>query len=301
MLARRLGFAASWKMLRLQKGWVKPLLILTLVGWIPILGQMVVLGYAFEWARLTAWGADTAPKQHGIDFSKLIKTGAICWLVMFTLRLVWVVVAKALFGGTSLAWMPMGMVLDLGDLISGRFPLDTESLVEGLVDQLLAAFVMCAMMRATVYDDFAAGWRLDRLFQMIARDAGGFARMYLSVLLAAFVAWAYWFVLSVVCTSLLIVMGVAAYLSGSFAADITDIVHLMAQIGPLSLLGWSVVAVLAVFAGGVVGTAMQLLGINVVGQWFCRFDVARWGVSSAPLPDGVPVRAAAAEAGEGSE
>ena len=47
MYAQQLGFVSSWKMLTRDKGWIKPLLILTLVGWIP------------SWARSpsldTAW------------------------------------------------------------------------------------------------------------------------------------------------------------------------------------------------------------------------------------------------------
>ena len=56
MLSNELGFTTSWKMLTRDKGWIKPILLLTLVGWVPILGQIAVLGYGLEWARLTAWG-----------------------------------------------------------------------------------------------------------------------------------------------------------------------------------------------------------------------------------------------------
>ena len=49
MLSHELGFMSSWKMLTRDKGWIKPILVLTLVGWIPILGQIAVLGYALEW------------------------------------------------------------------------------------------------------------------------------------------------------------------------------------------------------------------------------------------------------------
>ena len=37
-----------------------------------------------------------------------------------------------------------------------------------------------------------------------------------------------------------------------------------------------------------ISTAMNLVSVNAMGQWFARFDVNRWGVSSAPLPDDVP-------------
>ncbi len=42
------------------------------------------------------------------------------------------------------------------------------------------------------------------------------------------------------------------------------------------------------FVGNVISTAMNLVSVNAMGQWFARFDVNRWVVSSAPLPDDVP-------------
>ena len=80
MLSNELGFTTSWKMLTRDKGWIKPILLLTLVGWVPILGQIAVLGYGLEWARLTAWGIDAAPKQRGVDYGKVLTTGGIAFL-----------------------------------------------------------------------------------------------------------------------------------------------------------------------------------------------------------------------------
>lgn len=81
MNAQNLGFMSSWHMLTRDKGWVKPVLVLTLVGWIPILGQIVLMGYGLEWARLTAWGVDAAPKQRGVDYGKVLSTGGRAFLV----------------------------------------------------------------------------------------------------------------------------------------------------------------------------------------------------------------------------
>ncbi|MFR2949947.1 MAG: hypothetical protein ACLTKG_00170 [Collinsella intestinalis] len=56
--------------------------------------------------------------------------------------------------------------------------------------------------------------------------------------------------------------------------------------GPVLLFVLLLMALL--FVGNVISTAMNLVSVNAMGQWFARFDVNRWGVSSAPLPDDVP-------------
>lgn len=290
MPSRQMGFVSSWKLLRKEKGWWKPLVVLALVGWIPVLGQIVVLGYAYEWARLSAWGLDRAPKRHGIDYSKLLTSGGICFLVMLTMRVVIGVICRVLFGFTdSNGWMPMGMVLDFGSMLRCGMLRDVNDVVGSLVEILLGSFVMCAMMRATVYDSFKAGWRVDRLFQMIGRDPKGFLKLYISVVMASLAVWVYWLLCALLLTSLVFWLGAMVLLSNaSYFSDITSMVTLMARIGALPLLACSVVVLAMLFLGGVIANAMQLVSINVAGQWFRRFDVPRWGLSSAPLPDGVP-------------
>ena len=291
MPSRQMGLVSSWRLLRKEKGWWKPLVVLALVGWIPVLGQTAVLGYAYEWARLSAWGLDRAPKRHGVDYSKLLTSGGICFLVMLTMRVAIGAICRVLFGFTdSNGWMPMGMVLGFGSMLRCGMLRDANDVVGSLVEILLGSFVMCAMMQATVYDSFKAGWRVDRLFQMIGRDPKGFLKLYVSVVMASLVVWSYWLLCALLLTSLVFWLGAMALLSSaSYFSDITSMVTLMARIGALPLLACSVVVLAMLFLGAVIANAMQLVSINVAGQWFRRFDVARWGVSSAPLPDGVPI------------
>ena len=100
MNAQNLGFMSSWHMLTRDKGWVKPVLVLTLVGWIPILGQIVLMGYGLEWARLTAWGVDAAPKQRGVDYGKVLSTGGRAFLVSLSLGFVIALVLQVVFPGS---------------------------------------------------------------------------------------------------------------------------------------------------------------------------------------------------------
>ena len=99
MQTGEVGFMSSWRMLTRDKGWVKPLLVLTLVSWIPIFGRIAVLGYGLEWARLTAWGAESAPKQRGVDYGKVISTGARAFLITISQAFVCGLVLQILFPG----------------------------------------------------------------------------------------------------------------------------------------------------------------------------------------------------------
>ncbi len=294
MYAQQLGFVSSWKMLTRDKGWIKPLLILTLVGWIPILGQIAILGYGLEWARLTAWGVDAAPKQRGVAYGKVLSTGGIAFLLTVTMGLVLGAIDLMLFGGWyPIAAFPMG----IGVFSSSVFDLarDTSiliALVILIVNLLMGTFATAAMVRATIYDNFAAGWRVDRLFQMIGRDPRGFLHAYGVSLIGGLVTTAYSMAIALV-GSLFAFGGVMGFVLGAGLRGSEYASHMIQGIGPGIIVLAVVLVVVVMFFGGVIGTAMQLISINAVGQWFCRFDVGRWGVSSAPLPDGVPYQTSA--------
>lgn len=291
MYARQLGFASSWKMLTRDKGWIKPVLVLTLVGWIPILGQIAVLGYALEWARLTAWGVDAAPKQRGVAYGKVLATGGIAFLVSVTMGFVLMLVDMLLFGDWySAALFPAGVNLFTGSLLDIMRRVSPLVVPVMLAFNLLAGtFCAAAMLRATLYDSFAAGWRLDRLFQMVARDVSGFLHLYAISLIGGAINVLYGLLVSLVASGIALggVMGVAVELAVGPGSGIE---RLLFGLGPGIVVLTVVAFVLVTFAGSVVSTAMNLVCINAAGQWFCRFEVGRWGVSSAPLPDGVPQR-----------
>ena len=297
MFAHDLSFQASWKMLTRDKGWIKPILVLTLVGWIPILGQIVLLGYAFEWARLTAWGVDSAPKQRGVDYGKVLTTGGRAFVISLAVNIALSIIESLVFGieaGTLGLFGTSGSVLGNIALVGAMGGAGVVAVACEVVNMLMGTFIMVASLRATVYDDFSAGWRLDRIFQMISSDLGGFMRVYVISLLAGLVNWLYSMVLSIL-AAIVFMGGAAGVMAYGYGAGMMGhgmeraLVQALLGMGPAVLLLVVVLAVVAMFVGGAISTAMQLVTINATGQWFVRFDLPRWGVSSAPLPDGVPL------------
>lgn len=296
MLSHELGFLSSWKMLTRDKGWIKPVLVLTLVSWIPILGQIAVLGYGLEWARLTAWGVDSAPKQHGVKYGKVLSTGGIAFLVGISMSVVLALVNVILFGGVYVgAAFPLltgyttsGLLDTMGGGVLFGGVSSLALLLMMVVNLFFGTLISAAMMRATLYDSFSAGWRLDRLFQMVGRDLGGFFHTYAVSLIGGMVSGVASLLLAVVGALILGIGTFGLAYGASMGGYSGELGHVLLNMGAFPILVLVVLAILAVFAVQVIGVAMQLVAINATGQWFCRFEVNRWGVSSAPLPDDVP-------------
>ncbi len=281
-------------MLTRDKGWIKPVLVLTLVSWIPIFGQIVVAGYALEWARLTAWGVDCAPKQRGVDYGKVLSTGGRAFLVTITLGLVITLVLQILFPGSpAVLYSSMtglsGFAAMLNIAAGG-----VMSIVLWILVLLSSTFVNAAALRATLYDSFSAGWRLDRLFQMIGRDFGGFLKTYVVSLLGGLISMVYTAVVSFLGGIVVSigVLGAVSFvgISGSYMDEGEYLIRQLLSWGAGPALLIVICAIALAFIGAALGTAMNLVSINAVGQWFCRFDVNRWGTSAAPLPNDAPRR-----------
>ena len=304
MYAQNLGFMSSWHMLTRDKGWVKPVLVLTLVGWIPILGQIVLMGYGLEWARLTAWGVDAAPKQRGVDYGKVLSTGGRAFLVSLSLGLVIALVLQVVFPGSLymlFTGLTAGNAVSVATAMASGAAMSILTMVASIA---MGTFLQAATLRATLYDSFSAGWRLDRLFQMIGRDFGGFLKVLLVTLIGGAISGVYAFVVSLVL--MLVVMGgvmsATAFvgLSGSYMNGWHFLLEQLLRIGAGPLLLFIVVVIALAFVGSAISTAMSLVSMNAMGQWFCRFDVHRWGVSADPLPSDVPHRGGASDSGMGA-
>lgn len=304
MNAHNLGFMSSWHMLTRDKGWVKPVLVLTLVGWIPILGQIVLMGYGLEWARLTAWGVDAAPKQRGVDYGKVLSTGGRAFLVSLSLGFVIALVLQVVFPGSLymlFTGLTAGNAVSVATAMASGAAMSILTMVASIA---MGTFLQAATLRATLYDSFSAGWRLNRLFQMIGRDFGGFLKVLLVTLIGGAISGMYAFVVSLVL--MLVVMGgvmsATAFvgLSGSYMNGWHFLLEQLLRIGAGPLLLFIVVVIALAFVGSAISTAMSLLSMNAMGQWFCRFDVHRWGVSADPLPSDVPHRGGASDSGMGA-
>ena len=109
-------FSRSWALLTRDKGWFKPVILLALSCLVPIVGPLGVFGYMLEWARLTAWGVDAAPKQKGVNIGECISSGwrgfvaELGWNIIYFI-IAGILSAISLFGLLNLAVFVAGITI----------------------------------------------------------------------------------------------------------------------------------------------------------------------------------------------
>lgn len=262
-------FSRSWKMLTRDKGWIKPLLLLTVGALVPVLGALCVLGYGLEWARLTAWGVSSSPKQSNVDLGECLAAGARAFVVSLVWGLLYCVaclVASFAFGiipGVNVLW----------------------GVAQPVVSIFFGVILIVAMLRATVYQRIGAGLEFGEVFKMLKADFGGIARLAGLSAVSSLVVWSIAGVL--IAVVLMIVLGgsmgsiaqiVSLTRSGYVSSsDSTLYIPLVMQ-----LISNGIPAL--VFCGLVTSfflTAANLILTNACGLWMIQFDVASWGHAQA--------------------
>ena len=259
--------ARSWALLTRDRGWVKPVLLMTVAVLVPIVGLLGVLGYALEWARLTAWNVNAAPKQRGVDVGACIKSGWRAFLVM----LVWGIVS--------------GAVIALAEAIPLLGPL--VSLVWVFGSFFYAVVVMAAALRATIYQKIGAGLRVGTIWQMVRHDPAGLLRVTGLVIAGGAVLGVATTLVGMVCLAsavphLLWFMSYLYEFGSSMSSDMGVLLVMQLVASLLSSLGPALVVLLLV--DSFLGIVLALLSYTAVGLWMRQFDVPSWGRDEDPLP-----------------
>ncbi len=256
----------SWDMLTRDKGWIKVILLLALASFVPFVGLIGLVGYGLEWARLTAWGIDSSPKQRGVRIGECLASGWRALVVTFVWMFVWMLAA--------------GIVNSIADVL---LPDALASLIGSLLvlAQLFYILVMyVAVLRAAIYTKISAGLNPSRVLEMVKRAPGDLFFFVLIPIVGGLIASAIWifFMLLGGVSVLPEIIKMARAATGSFD-DAMFIRHLTAMLRIVMP-----IAAIAGYLSSVVNAATSLLSYNAVGLWMRQFDVARWGGPSDPLP-----------------
>lgn len=147
-------FSHSWELLTRDKGWVKPILVLAIAMFVPIVGPLAVLGYALEWARLSAWGVDAAPKQRGVKIGGCLVAGWRAFVVILVWMLLWGVATS--------------VVTAIIAALRIRLLSSLLSLAITAANLLLSLVVMVAALRAAIYQKIGAGLSFVRVYEMVS-------------------------------------------------------------------------------------------------------------------------------------
>lgn len=281
-------FSTAWNDITSSPSWFPKLLLLGLVYCIPVFGQIVVLGYAFGWAREIAWGAHTPMPQHifANEDGKLYRRGFFTLVIMFVFMLVPGIleaIGAAMQGATAYADSLYGAGFGVLPVIGGIF-----NVASAVAAFLISMPCWIGVMRMTLYDRLSAGFQLPKIWSMLKRDAGGMWRILgMSILMMLVVEVIFTLIIGLfVVIAIASAVGIAgpAYFSGSLGANMGADFGILAG-GLLALGGVFIVLFIAVCYFGMVASVFVLLMVaRAVGHWTSQFDVPHWRGQDDPMP-----------------
>lgn len=260
-------FARSWALLTRDKGWIKPVLVMAVALLVPVVGWMGVLGYIYEWARLTAWGVNAAPKQKDVRVGECIKSGARVFVVM----LVWAIV-MALVGSLLMLFPLFGGLLVFAWSIFSIF---------------LGVLVGVAALRATIYQKLGAGFRVGTIWQMGTHDVSGTVRIAAISIVAGIVSGFITFFATLLLLASALPHLIAMYdMVTSYGGVLSDSVmasYVMQMV--FSTIGSLAPAIIVIsFVGSILSVLVSMVWVTAIGLWMRQFNVPAWGRDEDPLP-----------------
>lgn len=271
-------FLTAWRDIRLSKGWLRNLLLLSLINLIPIFGQIVVLGYLYGWARDIAWGVRT-PMPERISAPKADHQ-LVRGLHLFVLQAIFLAVPLLL--SYLVARLMSTLSLNWLYLIESYWSVDIDFYLTTVAYSLCYVLAVIAIpcifvgwMRISIYGRLSAGFQLARIWHMIRYRPSGLLRIagILLLLGAAIVLFALVLALAVGLISLVYALGIF------FTGGQVDWPALRASFVPMAIVFIPLIAymlsALSVFVHLVISRAM--------GYWTAQFDVPHWQGQDDPM------------------
>ena len=171
--ADRRFFGRAWASLASTRNVFGKLCLIALLQFVPILGQIVALGYFLGWVREAAWGMETPAPAHVLSGGDRAfwPRGAKAWVTTLLYGLIeaaFICILGAVW--TFFGHMQGGIVDDivLGVLVAA-----------GLCGTILLT-ICCyvGLVRLAVYNRFGAAWQWGKSLQMAGRDFGGLLKLF---------------------------------------------------------------------------------------------------------------------------
>ena len=285
-------FKSAWGDIKNSPSWFGKICLLALVNFIPIFGQIVMLGYLYGWAREIAWGAhEPMPTRiFGNEDGKLYRRGWFILVLMFVAALVPSIVMGI---GSSMQGAGLwGVASDshavANSLLSGLGLL--LYLIGFIGALLLSVLAWIGSMRISIYDRLSAGFQVGKIWKMFRHDTNGAMRIFGMYLLVGLIIGIILSIIFFIITFLVVLAGVAGMAaSGYNVAAIEHMssnqvtaftMHLIASVGVIGLLAFLVVAFLSYMAS----VFVMLLIARAMGYWTMQFDVPHWRGQDDPMP-----------------
>lgn len=277
-----------------SEGWFRKLLLLGLINFVPVFGQMTLYGYAYEWAQKAAWGVQSPmpEKIYGRPGSKMLRWGWFALVISIVMNIIPCIVSWISGGLYGMSASTLGnSSMYLHHSYDGM--MSAASAASGMAGGLLsvlsvvlffaaAFFFWVGAIRMAIYDRLGSGLQFGQIWKMMRHDVGGLFRIFGMNLLVALIGGV---VLTLVAMVFLGIFGIGAILTGIAAYSdygyygsgaAAMLVTMLLSIFPLFLV--------FLYACSVFQAFLEILTARAVGYWARQFDVARWGKDTDPLP-----------------
>lgn len=286
-LADRRFFGRAWASLASTRNVFGKLCLIALLQFVPVLGQMVTLGYFLGWVREAAWGMETPMPAHVLSGGDRTywPRAAKAWVTTLLYGLIEGAFVCLLVGVWAFfGHMQTGIVDDiiLGVLVAVG--------LLGSIILLICYYV--GLVRLAIYNRFGAAWQWGQSLRMAGRDFGGLLKLFfgtvgLNLLISVLaVAAAGVMVLAFLSpTALSTFVGGVAMLGG--ATDPEVVLGALVTVAAGLLVASPLLAVLS-FLLEIPYLVISAVCWRALGNWAAQFDVARWGAMGDPLPDPAP-------------
>jgi hypothetical protein len=284
----------AWDSLALTRNIFGKFLLLCLLQIIPVVGQMIALGYFLGWLREAAWDMNTPIGAHvcGSGDPDFWGHGAKAWVINL---LYCIIIAFEVTVFTALVGFIAGgnAFFANGDAASVS-PIENDVLRTVLivlvvvvcivVTIILAVLDYMGLIRLAIYNKFGAAWQWGIQMKMAGRDFGGLVKIFFGMLGLSIVLSICSCIVATpaIISSLLPILSSVMSTMNGFGGDNTA--ALVLQL--FSILGaWSLVYFLISLLLEIPVFILYAIGWRALGNWAAQLDVARWGSMYDPLPD----------------
>ena len=274
-------FNTCWNDIKNSPGWKGKICLLALLNLVPVFGQIVMLGYAYGWAREMAWGMrnplprDVFSNHDGMFwrrgwFSVVV---SLAWVVVPTIMII-----------IAYCMIVAGIGIDLLSYSPSRYESFNPGLLLGglfvgflgtILVLFAATFSWVGCIRSAIYSKIKPGIQFGKVCKMARRDGFGLFKIFgMRVCIYLIFEFALEGVISLITFAAIIPLG---YMLQSSSQVSAALIIVLVMLGTIFFLAY-------VYAAAIFTVFSELMVARAVGYWAYQFDVAHWGGPNDPLP-----------------
>lgn len=290
-------FSTAWADIKSTQGWFGKMCLLALLQFVPVFGQIVLLGYAYGWARDIAWNVHKPlpARIFANEDGKLYRRGWFLFLVALVISLVPMVflIISDVLSVTSSVASHASYGVNVGAGAAAGFAM-LFYLIYMVATFAAMFFTWVGSMRASIYDNISAGLQFGKIWKMMRHDGGGLFRIFGMNLIFGLIFGIILFVLSMIVFAIcfasvapqIAALDGSTYYGYSYPYGVTGSNQFAAVLSAiLPMLGiLFVFIIILAYICCVFDAFMIILTARALGYWTRQFDVAQWGAQADPMP-----------------